>query len=84
MKAGSLTHEMYSSDGGKKKEDIKCMGFTLVFVCTCDSCSTLLQALCSVHLDALMSHNDSPQLLRQAVTDAQNCKTLYPESENNR
>lgn len=29
-----------------------------------------------------MSHNDSPQLLRQAVTDAQNCKTLYPESEN--
>lgn len=66
----------------KKKEDIQCMGFTLVFVCIFYSCSTLLQALCSVHLDALMSHNDSPQLLRQAVTDAQNCKTLYPESEN--
>lgn len=59
------------------------MSFTLVFVCIFYSGSTLLQALCSVHLDALMSHNDSPQLLRQTVTDAQNCKTLhYSESEN--
>lgn len=57
------------------------MSFTLVFVCIFYSCSTLLQALCSVHLDALMSHNDSPQLLRQTVTDAQTCKMLYyPES----
>lgn len=82
MKARSLTHEIYSGDRKKKKDDIKCMGLTLVFVCIFYSCSILLQALCSVHLDALMSHNDSPQLLRQAVADAQTCKMLYyPESE---
>lgn len=82
MKAGSLTHEIYSGDGERKKEeDIKWMGITLIFVCIFYSCSIPLQALCSVHLDALMSHNDSPQLLQQAVTDAQTCKMLYyPES----